>query len=324
MTKIKLIASLALSALTVIGANVAQAQSFPSKTITIVVPTAPGGGNDSMARILAQKMGPLLGQTVIVENKPGASGAIAAEHVAKAPADGHVIMFGFIATHSMSPALQKLKYDPIKDFEPIGLVGYSPTLMVASATLKEKDPKAILAYLKANSGKVNYASAGNGSAPHFAGELFKMNAGIDMLHIPYKGSAPAVTDTMAGQTLIMFPSLFTGAPHVKTGKLTAVAIAGEKRSAVLPNVPTLKELGVNGVNVTQWYGLLAPANTPKAVIQQLNTAMNKVLNDKAVMAQIEGQGTDVETSTPEQFKKLIVDDLAKWKKVVQAAKLTAD
>ena len=196
--------------------------------------------------------------------------------------------------------------------------------MVASGTLKEKDPKAILAYLKANSGKVNYASAGNGSAPHFAGELFKMNAGIDMLHIPYKGSAPAVTDTMAGQTLIMFPSLFTGAPHVKTGKLTAVAIAGEKRSAVLPNVPTLKELGVNGVNVTQWYGLLAPANTPKAVIQQLNTAMNKVLNDKAVMAQIEGQGTDVETSTPEQFKKLIVDDLAKWKKVVQSAKLSAD
>ena len=324
MKKTQLIAALALSAFSAIGMSAAQAQSFANKTVTIVVPTAAGGGNDAMARILSQKMGPLLGQTVIVENKPGANGAIAAEYVAKAPADGHVILFGYVATHGMNPALQKLKYDPIKDFEPIGLVGYSPTLMVASGTLKEKDSKAVIAYLKANSGKVSYASAGNGTAPHFAAELFKMNTSIDMLHVPYKGSAPAVTDTMAGQTQIMFPSLFTGAPHVKSGKLTAVAIAGDKRSQVLPNVPTLKELGINGVNVTQWYGLFAPAKTPKAVVQQLNAAMNKVLNDKAVITQIEGQGTDVETSTPEQFKKLIADDLVKWKKVVQTAKLSAD
>jgi tripartite-type tricarboxylate transporter receptor subunit TctC len=308
--------TLALSALV--------AQAFPTKTVTIVVPTAAGGGNDAMARLIAQKIAPELGQSVIVENKPGGNGAIASEAVARAPADGHTILFGYVATHAMNPALQKLRYDPVKDFEPIGLVGYSPTLMVAHPSLKARDGKELIALLKSSPGKYSYASAGNGTAPHFAAELFKMSTGADLLHVPYKGSAPAVADTIGGHTQVMFPSLFTGIPQVKGGKLNAVAIAGDKRSAALPNVPTLKELGVEGVNVTQWYALFAPAKTPGAIVQQLNVALNKVLNQKDVIQQIEGHGADVETSTPEQMGKIVADDLVKWRRVVQAARLTAD
>jgi tripartite-type tricarboxylate transporter receptor subunit TctC len=244
--------------------------------------------------------------------------------VARAPADGHTILFGYVATHAMNPALQKLRYDPVKDFEPIGLVGYSPTLMVANTSLKARDGKELIALLKSTPGKYSYASAGNGTAPHFAAELFKMSTGADLLHVPYKGSAPAVADTIGGHTQVMFPSLFTGIPQVKGGKLNAVAIAGDKRSAALPNVPTLKELGVEGVNVTQWYALFAPAKTPAAIVQQLNAALNKVLNQKDVIQQIEGHGADVETSTPEQMGKIVAEDLVKWRRVVQAAKLTAD
>ena len=309
-------ATLALSALI--------AQAFPTKTVTIVVPTAAGGGNDAMARLIAQKMAGLIGQSVIVENKPGGNGAIASEAVARAPADGHTILFGYVATHAMNPALQKLRYDPVKDFEPIGLVGYSPTLMVAHPSLKGRDSKELIALLKSSPGKYSYASAGNGTAPHFAAELFKMSTGADLLHVPYKGSAPAVADTIGGHTHVMFPSMFTGIPQVKGGKLNAVAIAGDKRSAALPNVPTLKELGVEGVNVTQWYALFAPAKTPAAIVQQLNVALNKVLNQKDVMQQIESHGADVETSTPEQMGKIVADDLAKWRRVVQVARLTAD
>jgi 2-methylaconitate cis-trans-isomerase PrpF/tripartite-type tricarboxylate transporter receptor subunit TctC len=313
-----------LVAATVAGAAPAHAQTFPSKTITIVVPTAAGGGNDAMARTIAQKLGPLLGQTIIIDNRAGANGSIASEHVARATPDGHTLMFGYIATHAMNPALQKLRYDPVADFEPIGLVGYSPTLMVANAATPIKDVKDLVAQLKAKPDKYTYASAGNGTAPHYAAELFKLNAGVVMLGVPYKGSAPAVSDTIGGQTQIMFPSFFTALPHVKSGKLKALAVAGPKRSALLPDVPTLKEAGVEGVDVQQWYGFFAPAKTPKAVIDQLNKALNQVLNDKEIVKRIEDHGADVETSTPEQFGTLVKGEIAKWKAVVQKAKLTAE
>jgi 2-methylaconitate cis-trans-isomerase PrpF/tripartite-type tricarboxylate transporter receptor subunit TctC len=300
------------------------AQTYPSKTITIVVPTAAGGGNDAMARTIAQKLGPLLGQTIIIDNRAGANGSIASEFVARAPADGHTLMFGYIATHSMNPALQKLRYDPVTDFEPIGLVGYSPTLMVATANAPFKDVKDLVAQLKAKPDKYTYASAGNGTAPHFAAELFKLSTGVVMLGIPYKGSAPAVSDTIGGQTQIMFPSLFTGLPHVKSGKLRALAVAGPKRSALLPDVPTLKEAGVDGVEVQQWYALFAPGKTPKAVVDQINKALNQVLADKETIKRIEDHGADVETSTPEQLGAMVKSELVKWKGVVQKAKLTAE
>lgn len=300
------------------------ALAFPDKPITIVVPTAPGGGNDAMARIIGQKLGPLLGQTVIVDNRAGANGAIASEFAARAAPDGHTLMFGYIATHAMNPALQKLRYDPVADFAPVGLVGYSPTLLVANANVQVKDVKDLVAQLKAKPDKYTYASAGNGTAPHFAAELFKLNAGVVMLGAPYKGSAPAVTDTIGGQTQFMFPSLYTALPHVKAGKLRALAVAGPQRSPLLPDVPTLKESGVDGVDVRQWYGFFAPAKTPKPIVEQINKALNQVLTDKEVMKRLAEHGADVETSTPEQFGTLVKNELAKWKSVVQRAKLTVD
>lgn len=317
----QLIAPLLATALT---ATPALAQTFPSKTITIVVPTAAGGGNDAMARTIAQKLGPLLGQTVIIDNRAGANGSIASEYVARAAADGHTLMFGYIATHAMNPALQKLRYDPVADFEPVGLVGYSPTLMVANASTPIKDVKDLVAQLKAKPDKYTYASAGNGTAPHFAAELFKINAGVVMLGVPYKGSAPAVSDTIGGQTQVMFPSFFTALPHVRSGKLKALAVAGPKRSPLLPDVPTLKEAGVDGVEVQQWYGFFAPARTPKPVIEQLNKALNQVLADKETIKRIEDHGADVESSTPQEFGNLVKSELVKWKAVVQKARLTAD
>ena len=313
-----------LAAATLASPCVALAQAYPTKTITIVVPTAAGGGNDAMARTIAQKLGPLLGQTIIVDNRAGANGSIASEFVARAAPDGHTLMLGYIATHAMNPALQKLRYDPVADFEPVGLVGYSPTLMVAYAGVPVKDVKDLIAQLKAKPDKYTYASAGNGTAPHYAAELFKLNAGVVMLGVPYKGAAPAVSDTIGGQTQFMFPSLFTALPHVKSGKLKALAVAGPKRSPLLPDVPTLKEAGVDGVDVQQWYAFFAPAKTPKPVIEKLNKALNQVLADPEIIKRIEDHGADVETSTPEQLGTLVKSELAKWKGVVQRAKLTAD
>jgi tripartite-type tricarboxylate transporter receptor subunit TctC len=294
------------------------------KPITIVVPTAAGGGNDAMARTVGQKMSVLLGRTVIVENKAGANGALAAEYVARANPDGNTLMFGYIATHGMNPALQKLRYDPVKDFEPIGLVGYSPTVLVTNPNVKAKDVKELVKLLKDKPDAFSFASAGNGTAPHFTAELFKLATQTQPLHVPYKGSAPAITDTIGGQTQLMFPSLFTALPYIKSGKLNGLAIAGTKRSSVLPNVPTLKEQGVDGVDVEQWYGFFAPAKTPKEIIAKLNQGLNKALADPEIIKRIEGHGADVESSTPEQLGELVKKDLAKWRTVVQRAKLQAD
>lgn len=298
--------------------------AFPERSITLVVPTAAGGGNDGMARVVAQKMSQLLGQSVIVENKAGANGAIAAEFVARATPDGHTLLFGYIGTHGMSPALQKLRYDPVTQFEPIGMVCYSPTLMVINPKVPAKTVAEFVALTKASPTSYNYASAGNGTAPHFSAEMFKLESGAQMAHVPYRGSAPAMNDTMANQTQVMFPSLFSASSHVKNGKLRALALAGPKRSSLMPDVPTLEEAGIKGVEITQWYALFAPGKTPKAVVDQLNKALNTALADKDVARRIEEQGAVVDSSTPEALALTVRQELAKWRGVGQKAQLTAD
>ncbi len=300
------------------------AQAWPAKSITIVVPTSAGGANDAMARIIAQGLSARLGQPVIVENKAGANGAIASDFVVRAAPDGYTIMFGYIATHGINPALQKLKYDPVTDFEPIGMVAASPTVLVANTAVPVKNAKELVDYLKAKPGTYSYATAGNGTAPHIAGELFKLSAAVDVISVPYKGSAPAVLDTIAGSTQYMFPSLFTAHPQIKGGKLKALGIAGDKRSPVLPDVATLAEQGIPNVSMSQWYAMFAPAKTPKAVITRLNAEMNAVLADKSVQKRIEDQGAEVETGTPEQLKALVQKEVIRWKAVVSAARIKAE
>ena len=302
----------------------AQAQAWPDKGITIVVPTAAGGANDAMARVLAQGLSTRLGKSVIVDNKAGANGAIASEFVARAAPDGYTILFGYIATHGINPALQKLKYDPVADFEAIGMVAASPTVLVANNAVPAKNVKELVQLIKTKPGTFSYASAGNGTAPHIAGELFKLSAGLDVVSVPYKGSAPAVVDTIAGNTQYMFPSLFTAYPQVKGGKLKALGIAGDKRSSVLPDVPTLAEQGIANVSMSQWYALFAPAKTPKAIVVRLNKELNSVLLEKSVQKRFEDQGAEAETSTPEQLKALVQKEVTRWKAVVTAAKIKAE
>jgi len=300
------------------------AAAFPEKQITLIVPTAAGGANDAMARVVGQAMSAILKQPVIVDNKAGANGAIASEYVMRAAPDGYTLMLGYIATHAMNPALQKLRYDPVKDFEPVGMVGSSATVMVVNPAVKAGTATELVTMLKAAPDKTSYASAGNGTAPHFAAEMFKLSTGTSMLHVPYKGSAPAITDTIAGQTQVMFPSLFTAVPYVKAGKLRALGVAGVKRSALMPDVPTLQEQGIADVDISQWYGIFAPAKTPAPVIAQLNKVLNEVLADKSVIKRLEDHGAEVSTMTPEQMRTYVAQEQVKWKKVVQAARISAD
>ena len=311
-------------ALCIAAAAPAVLAAYPEHPITIVVPTAPGGGNDIMARTVGQKMSALLGQPVIVENKAGANGAIASEFVARAAPDGYTLMLGYVATHAMNPALQKLRYDPVADFAPVGLIATSQTLMVANVRAGIRDARDLVAQLKAHPDKFAYASAGNGTAPHFAAELFKMNTGVAMLGVPYKGAAPAVTDTISGQTQVMFPSLFTALPYVRGGQLKALGVAGPKRSKLLPDVPTLKEQGIDGVDVQQWYGLFAPARTPRPVVDALNKALQQALADKETVRHLADHGADAEPSTPEQLGTLVKTELAKWQGVVRHGHFSID
>ena len=316
-----LIGAIALAAAFACGSAAA---AWPEKSITIVVPTSAGGANDAMARTLGQALSLALKQTVIVENKAGANGAIASEFVKRAAPDGYTLMLGYIATHAMNPALQKLRYDPVADFEPVAMVGSSATLMVVSPKVKANNAKEFVAQVKNSKEIATYASAGNGTAPHFAAEMFKLSTGLDMLHVPYKGSAPAVNDTMAGQTQVMFPSLFTAQTFVKNGKLKAMGVAGSKRSALLPDVPTLAEQGIAGVDVSQWYAMFAPAKTPAPVLEQLNTVLNQILADKAIGKKLVESGAEVETMTLPQMRTFVAAEQVKWKKVVQATGLKAD
>lgn len=295
---------------------------FPRKAITIIVPTRAGGGNDAMARIIAAKLGPLLGQDVLVDNRAGANGAIASKYVSLAEADGHTLMFGYIGTHAMNPALQRVDYDPVSDFAPIGLVGSSPTLMVGHPGSVPADLPGLVAALKADPHGFRYASAGDGTPPHFAAELFQMSIGASMSGSTHEGAAPAVADTVAGRTHVMFPSLFTAHPFVRSGQLRALAVAGPQRTVEFPEIPTLAELGVEGVEVSQWYGLFAPAGTPGAVTEKLNRALNTVLHDSDVVERFQGHGAQVAPGTPKALAAKVEEELSKWSKVVTQAQLT--
>ncbi|TFZ04543.1 4-oxalomesaconate tautomerase [Ramlibacter rhizophilus] len=292
------------------------------RPVTLIVPTRAGGGNDTIARIIAGKLAPLLGQEVLVDNRAGANGAISSEFVARAAPDGHTLMLGYIGTHAMNPALQKLGYDPVAGFVPIGLIGSSPTLLVTNAQSGIADVHTLVQRLRRSPGSLRYASAGDGTPPHFAAELFQLSTGTRMESRTSQGAAPAVLDTIDGRTQLMFPSLFTASPFIGAGTLRALAVAGPQRIAALPEVPTLAEAGVDGVEVTQWYGLFAPAGTPAAVALRLNRLLNAVLQDPEVVARMERQGARVEAGPPSALATRVSAELHRWQAVVAKGRLT--
>jgi tripartite-type tricarboxylate transporter receptor subunit TctC len=316
--------SVALAAAAAVALPALAQSAYPSKVIKIVVPTAPGGGNDAMARIVGAKLQERWKQAVIVENKAGGNGAIASEYVARSAPDGYTILLGYIATHGINPGLSKVPYDPVKDFIPIAEIAEAQGVLVVNTSVPAKTVKELIALAKAKPGTMSYASAGNGTAPHIAGELFKQQAGVDLLHVPYKGSGPAMTDTLAGTTQIMFPSLVAATPHIKSGKLRALAVTGSKRSPLYPNLPTVAESGVAGFEITQWYGFFAPAKTPADIVDKLNKEIVAIMKEPDVAKKFADQGADIVTGSSADFGKLVERELARWSKFIKEAKITAD
>ena len=285
----------------------------------MIVPTPAGGANDAIARAIARNLGPLLGRPVVVDNRAGAHGSIASEYVARAAPDGNTLLLGYVATHGMHPAMQTLGYDPVADFEPVGLVGYSPTVLVAGPTVQARTVDELVTYLREHPESYTYASAGEGTAPHFAAELFKLVADVDIAGLTFGGSSAALSDVVAGRTQLMFSSLFTAYPWIASGRLRALALAGSQRVAVLPGVPTLHEAGIDGVDVTQWYGVFAPAKTPADVVDSLNGALNEILTRPDSAALFNARGIDVQPGRPDQFGRLVDRELTKWKRFVDQA-----
>ena len=303
----------------------AAAQAYPTKPITIVVPFSAGGTTDILARLVGQYLTTELGQPVVVDNKAGAGGNIGGALAAKAPADGYTLFMGTVGTHAINAALyKKMPFDHVKDFAPLSRVANVPNLLVAHPSQPFKTVPEMIAYAKANPGKINFGSPGNGASPHLSGELFKSMAKVELTHIPYKGSAPAVSDLLGNQIAIMFDNMPSVIPHVRSGKLRAIAISTAKRSPELPDVPTIAEAGVPGYEAVSWFGLFAPAATPKPVLDKLSTALSKVLANPEVQKKISAQGGETVNETPAQFAAFIRSETTKWGKVVKESGATVD
>ena len=298
---------------------------YPEKPITAIVPFPPGGSTDTIARAMAAKMSEKLGQPVIVENKPGATGAIGAALVKRAPADGYTFMVASIGVYAVNPFLQKnLAYDPQKDFDLLTVAVRAPNVLVANPKVPANTVAELIAYLKKNPEKVTFASSGAGSSDHLTAALFWQETGTSGIHVPYKGGAPAITDLIGGHADVSFQNLNVVVGHIKAGKLKALAITGEKRATQLPQVPTLSEAGVKNVNVFSWQGVAAPKGLPKAVKEKLVNAMISTLNDPAFKQKMTDTGFEIVANSSEQFDKFLDQELARWKSVIVKGKIELD
>lgn len=309
------------------GAGTAWSQTnFPQKTMTLVVPYAPGGPTDAMARTLANAVKPILGQTMIVENKAGAGSNIGAEYVARADADGHTLLFGTSAPLAINANLyQKLNYDPVKSFAPIIQVGYLPNVLVVHPSVPAKNVQELIAYTKANPGKMAFASSGSGASSHLAGVLFNMRAGTDIQHIPYKGTGPALNDLLGGQVSMSFTDVLTALPHIKAGKLRVLGVTSASRSRALPDVPTLMEQGVKDFDASVFFGIVAPAGTPPDVVMKLNAAFAQVLQQPDVKDRLAQQGLEPPAQyTPAQLANYMRSEATKWREVIKVSGAKVD
>jgi tripartite-type tricarboxylate transporter receptor subunit TctC len=300
--------------------NFAQAQSYPSRNITLVVPFPPGGSTSIVGRVVADKMSQLLGQSIVVDNRGGAGGTVGTKAVAKSEPDGYTLLAGYTGTLAIGPSLYRnVGYDPRKDFEPVGSIGCAPSSLVVHPSFPAKTVAELIAYAKANPGKVNFGSAGVGTVGHVTGEYFAHATGIQIVHIPYKGTGPALSDLLGGHIPMSFSPIATTAGNVKAGLLRGLAVTSVHRNTLLPDVPTMIEAGVPDFDASLCYGLVAPAGTPRAVIERLNTALRDALASEEVKKQLELDGTEIMSSTPEQYADFIDKDEKKWSELVRAS-----
>ncbi|MEO8546272.1 MAG: tripartite tricarboxylate transporter substrate binding protein [Burkholderiaceae bacterium] len=306
-----------LAATVLLGVTTFASAAYPDATITLVVPWAPGGSTDILARALAEQLTKSMGQTVLVDNKPGASGNIGSNYVAKAKPDGYTLLVGSMSTHAMNPALMPaMPFRGVEDFTPIAQIANVINTLVVNAALPVKTVAELVAYAKANPGKLNYATAGPGSTNHLSAALFEKAAGIQMVHVPYKGGAPAVADTVGNQTQVLFSAGTQTLPHVKTGRLRLLAVTEAKRSTLLPDVPTVGET-LPGYQLGVWYGLFGPANMPKDLVERLNAATNAAMNIPQVRSRMENIGVEIVTASPAQFATVLRDDADRYGKVIR-------
>jgi tripartite-type tricarboxylate transporter receptor subunit TctC len=302
----------------------ARAQAYPNRPIRYIVPVAAGGGNDMIARVVTQRWGTVLGQSFVVENQGGGGGVIASQTVARAAPDGYTLMQGYVATHGTNPATRKIPYDPIKDFTPVGMIGATPNTLVVAAAVPAKTVAEFINYVKRNPDGVNYGSAGPGSLTHLTMELLKQEAGLSMVHIPYKGIAPAFNDLLGGQTQAMFPGLAAALPHLRSGRARALAVTGKQRSAQLPDVPTMEEAGFKGFDAMQWYGSVGPAGMPVEVVRRLNETQVMVLKDPDLREKLSGEAVEPWPMTPEEFGQYIRSDIQRWSALAKARNIKLD
>ncbi len=307
------------------GAGPALAQGYPNKLVRLMVPFAPGGTGDVLGRLLAARLSEGLGQPVIVEFKPGAGTSLATDYVAKSPPDGYTILLSASTTMSINATLYtKLPYDTLKDLAPVSMVAAIPNLLVANRTLKANSVLELIALAKANPGKLNYASPGSGTTPHLAGELFKLAAGINLVHVPYKGAGPAITDVLGGHVPMLFDNIPSVQPHVVSGKMKAIGVTSAKRSPAMPNVPTFAEAGRTGFEANSWWAILAPAGTPKEIVARLNAEVVKALSNPVLRERFITLGADPSPSTPEEAAAHIKGEVAKWGPIVKASGARVD
>jgi len=317
-------AALALAALLAPQIAPAQAGAYPDKPLRFVVPYPPGGGTDVIARIVQERFQAALGQPVVIENRGGAAGSIGTDVVAKSAPDGYTVLFT-LSSHTINPAIYpKLPFNTAKDFEPVGTVASLPQILVASPQFPANTVAELITMAKSRPDSLAYASVGNGSPGHLAGELFKLRTGVTMTHIPYKGGGPAVTDVMGGQVPLLWVSIPAAAQFVKTGKLKALAVSTLKRSAAFPDVPTMQEAGVADFEVDSWYAMFVPAKTPKPVIDKLNRALNSVVHEPAIRDKLLAQGSEGVGGTPEALGKAVDAEMLKWAKLAKDANIKAD
>lgn len=291
---------------------------YPVKLLRMIVPNPPGGGVDIIARLVGNKLAERMGQPVVVENRAGAGGTIGVAAVAQATADGYTLGMGVTATLAIAPAMyRRLPYDPLKDLDPVTLIATLPMILTVHPSLPVKSVKDLLGLARARPGQIDYSSGGNGTPPHLAGELFKTLARVDIRHIPYKGGPPAIIASVSGEVSFMFANALPVLPHIKGGRLRAIAVTSSHRAGAFPDLPTIAESGVPAYHAVQWYGVIAPAGTPRTIVERLNREVRQALQLADVRAPLEAEGADLSDTTPEQFRQFIEQELARWGKVVR-------